>query len=229
MPEATFTQRLSDLARELRSQTDTVHTAESICRAAAEWIDGDVFTGISLVRRRHRIETIAATSPEARRGDDLQYELREGPCLDAAWEQRQVHAPDLAQDTRWPRWSNRVFQDLGVRSMLCTQLFTNEDTLGALNIYSRHRSAFSEADRDETLALAAHAAVAVAAALQIEGLASAVDRRTTIGKALGIVMERFNLPDEQAFALLQRLSSASNRKLFDIATEVVNTRRLPRA
>jgi GAF domain-containing protein len=119
-----------------------------------------------------------------------------------------------------------VANELGVQTMLCTQLFTNEDQLGALNLYSTRKSAFTEEDRETVLLLAAHAAVAVAAAQQIDSLKIAVDRRTTIGKALGILMERYDLDDEHAFSVLRRLSSEENRKVYDLAEELVTTRNL---
>jgi ANTAR domain len=39
----------------------------------------------------------------------------------------------------------------------------------------------------------------------------AVDRRTAIGKAVGMIMERFDLSDDRAFDVLRRLSSHENR------------------
>ena len=75
--------------------------------------------------------------------------------------------------------------------------------------------------------LAVHAAMAVASAQHVEGLRFANDRRSTIGKALGIIMVRYDLDDERAFAVLQRLSSRENRKLFDIAQDVIHRRGLP--
>ena len=60
--------------------------------------------------------------------------------------------------------------------------------------------------------------------LEVEHLRLAVEHRTTIGKALGILMERYDLGDDQAFDYLRRLSQQSNRKLFEIANELVTRR-----
>jgi hypothetical protein len=62
----------------------------------------------------------------------------------------------------------------------------------------------------------------------IEQLTRAVERRTTIGKALGILMERLAIRDDQAFVYLARCSQQQDRKLYDVAAELVETRRLPR-
>ena len=64
---------------------------------------------------------------------------------------------------------------------------------------------------------------------QVEQLTEALDRRTTIGQALGMLMERFDISHDEAFAFLVRCSSHQNRKLYDIAVELVETRELPAA
>jgi AmiR/NasT family two-component response regulator len=62
---------------------------------------------------------------------------------------------------------------------------------------------------------------------RIEQLTEAVEHRTTIGKALGMLMERFDFTDDEAFQYLRQCSQAQNRKLYDIAVEFVETRALP--
>jgi GAF domain-containing protein len=218
--------RLARIARDVQSGDDVAQAADEICVAATELLTNAAGAGVTLVHRRRQVTTAAATAELVREGDRLQYELEEGPCLDAAWEEEQVYAGDLAHEDRWPTWAPRVAEDLGVRSMLCTQLFTNEDQLGALNIYSENQYAFDAEDRDTARLLGAHAAVAVAAAQEIENLKIAVDRRTTIGKALGILMARYGVDDDRAMAVLRRLSSHQNVKLYDLAVDIVaDTRR----
>ena len=227
MGSPSLSERLVELARVLQDEPHFKPTAERVVAEVVEWTGPDTEAGISLVRRGERVETVAPTSEVVVRGDALQYEMEEGPCLSAIWDEPQVYAGDLAIDQRWPRWAPKVAHELGVRSMLCSRLFTNADTLGALNVYSPHRHAFDEHNRDEILALSAHAAIAVADAQEIENLTIAVDRRTTIGVALGMVMERFGMSQSNAFSLLKRLSSHSNRKLYDVAFEIAATGKVP--
>jgi AmiR/NasT family two-component response regulator len=63
---------------------------------------------------------------------------------------------------------------------------------------------------------------------RLEQLTVAVEHRTTIGIAMGILMERLQISREDAFACLRRSSSVHNRKLYDIACEFVVTRELPK-
>lgn len=227
MDKSSLSERLVELARDLQDEPHFTPTVERVVAEVLRWTGPDTESGISLVRRGERIDSIAPSSEIVARGDTLQYELGEGPCLDAIWDEQQVYAGDLATDERWPRWAAKAAHELGVRSMLCSRLFTKADTLGALNVYSPHRHAFDAHARDEILALAAHAAIAVADAQQIDNLGVAVDRRTTIGVALGMVMERFGISQASAFNLLKRLSSHTNRKLYEVALELSNTGKLP--
>lgn len=227
-PSESLSSRLADVAREVRSSNDVSAAADYISQTAADMVGGhSSAAGITLVHARHRVETAAATSEVVRRGDELQYQMHEGPCLDAAWVEQQVVTGDLAHDGRWPRWGPRVADELGVRSMVCTQLFTNEDQLGALNIYSTEPDAFDDEAQEIARLLGAHAAVAVAAAQQVQTLQVAVDHRTTIGIALGIIMASHDLDQDAAFLVLRRLSSELNRKIYDLAQEVIRTHRLP--
>jgi AmiR/NasT family two-component response regulator len=64
---------------------------------------------------------------------------------------------------------------------------------------------------------------------RIEQLTVALEHRTTIGTAIGMLMERLGISEEEAFAELRRVSSAHNRKLYDVACDFVRTRELPEA
>ena len=60
-----------------------------------------------------------------------------------------------------------------------------------------------------------------AALLEIDGLRQALESRTVIGQAVGILMHRGALTADAAFTQLVELSSHTNTKLRDVAREVV--------
>lgn len=219
--------RLAAIARDVQSRTDVTEATDEIIAAAMDLIDNATGAGITLVRGRHDVETAASTCDIVRTSDGLQHELGEGPCFELAPDNVQVYAGDLSQDDRWPTWAPRVAADAGIHSILCTQLFTHDNQLGALTVCSDQRYAFDADDQEVARLLAAYAAVAVASVREIEGLRVAVDRRTTIGKALGIVMAQYGLTDDQAMSVLRRLSSHQNQKLFEVAADVVRELALP--
>ena len=68
-----------------------------------------------------------------------------------------------------------------------------------------------------------------AAETTVGQLRQALQTNRTTGTAVGIVMTRYELDSERAFKVLVRTSQQSNRKLNDIAAEVVRTGTLPEA
>ena len=128
--------------------------------------------------------------------DALQYETGEGPCLSAIREHDVFVTGDLGCEDRWPRFSQRAVDETGIRSMLAFRLFLEEETLGALNLYSTQTDAFDERARALGAVLAAHAAVAMSAATgqeQTEQLEAALTNSREIGMALGILMTQSRL------------------------------------
>lgn len=218
--------RLADAARLLADEPSVQETLDSIVSLAVSTVPGCSAAGISQVQRRE-ITTSASTDPGVEVGDRLQYELDEGPCLDAVRSEEVVRSTDIEADERWPRWAPAVSQRLGVQSMLCLQLYTSESKHGALNLYATEKDAFGSADVALATTFAAVAAAALQAAQTEEQLTSAVVSRTLIGQAQGIVMERFGLSAESAFSVLSRLSQDSNTKLATIAQQIVATRTIP--
>ncbi|MHA4853289.1 ANTAR domain-containing protein [Rhodococcus sp. MSC1_016] len=128
---------------------------------------------------------------------------------------------DLTEERRWPRFTQHAL-DAGVRSTLSFQLYTGNHTSGALNLFGKTRHAFDEESVLIGEVLAAHAAIAIAAARTAEQLLSAVASRDLIGQANGMLMERFGIDAAQAFAMLTKLSQDSNTPLAEVAMKIVD-------
>jgi GAF domain-containing protein len=227
-----FSALLGSVARELLAEPDVQQTLQRAVELAAEHLTaghagGEVYASVSLVRGHRRVETPASSDERATRADALQYELGQGPCLDAIWERETFQIEDLTTEARYPQWSRRVVADTGIRSSLSFQLFTAGDSLGALNLYSPHPHGFDEEDRAEGLMFAAHASVALASAQTQEQLRSAIASRTVLGQAQGILMERYKLTPEKSFEVLRRVSQESNVKVRDVAQRLVETGETP--
>jgi len=214
----------ADIARLLEAEPDVAATVEQIVQLARTTIDSD-YAGISLVHARRKVETAAATAPVVEEGDALQYQLGEGPCLQAIWSDDVFVVADVASDERWPRWGPRA-AELGLCSVLAVRLGSDEETLGALNLYASNCRQFDSEEIAVALVFATHASVALAAARQQEQLRRAVDARHLIGLAQGVLMERFEIDAARAFDVLRRYSQDRNVKLRTIAQEVVDQRSL---
>lgn len=221
-----FLERLSAVARSLQNEAGTGRTLDTAAAAATALISACDLADVSTIDEKG-VHTHAATGDAVLAVHALQYELSEGPAVDALRDHETVHSPDLTADQRWPTWGPRVARELGMRSVLSFRLFTTGETFGALNLFSRTVNAFDEDDIDNTLALAAHVALAMAAELNDEQLHIALAGRTVIGQAQGILMERYDLTADRAFEVLVRYSTSSNIKLRQVASELVATRTTP--
>ena len=218
--------RLSRLAMTLEDEGDLQSTLDAIVAAAAATVPGAQHVSISMTRGREHVETRASTSDLARGTDQAQYRTGQGPCLTTLYDKTTKRLPDTAAESRWPRFAVEA-ASLGIRSLLSVQLYVRGDDLGALNLMSEHPGAFDEDSEHIALLFATHAAVAIVGAEKEEQLRDALSRRDVIGQAMGIAMERYDLTAQRAFSLLARLSQHDNRKLFEIAAEIVSSRDLP--
>ncbi len=220
----------ADIARQLQAERTAHSTLQRITSAAVDTVHGCDHAGITVIRRHGSVSTPASSDAVPRAVDAIQYEVDEGPCLGAIREHETYLIDDLTTEQRWPAFSRRAADETGVRSMLSFRLFVEEDTIGALNLYSRQVDAFDEHARAVGAILAAHAAVAITTARErdrVDDLETALRSNREIGMAMGIVMARGNCTSEQAFDLLRGASQHLNIKLRDIAIEVVDTGEIP--
>ena len=218
---------MGQVARALQEEHgDVAATLEAITHAAVNAVPGADECGISLVTARRRVESRAPVGELPRIIDDLQQRLGEGPCLDAAYERTTVRIDDIESETRWPRFCPEAAA-AGLRSVLSIQLFVTGDNLGALNLYARRPHAFEEESESVGLVFASHAAIALAGAENEQNLRTALTSRDLIGQAKGILMDRFKITADQAFAVLVGASSRTNRKVTDIAGDLSVTGTLP--
>lgn len=227
---ASLAEDFARLARHLQAQTSPETTQDAVTGSAVVAVNGCEHAAISVIRRHGGVRTVAPTSEVPVRVDRLQYELNEGPCLDALSERQSYVVNDLAGDTRWPSFGRRAVAETGVRSMMSFRLFVDSDTIGALNLYSERPEAFDEHAHLVGLVLGAHAAIAVNAAREhqrADQLDEALDSSRRIGIAIGILMASRRLSEQQAFDALRQTSRFLNTKLRDIALHVVDTGELP--
>ena len=202
-------------------------TLQSVVERAVDVIPACEWASVTLRRRRNRTETVAASSDIAREADHLQYELDEGPCLEAVETGHPRLSNRLEDSEDWPRWGPKAASTVGVNALLGIQLSSDDEVLGALNLYAGTAGAFTPEDVDIAEIYATHATNALTAARKSSGLRTALHSRHMIGVAQGILMHQFDLSMEQSFELLRRYSSHSNTKLSEVAEHVVGSGGLP--
>jgi hypothetical protein len=181
-------------------------------------------------RRKGRFETVGATSDVPMQVDSIQYRLGRGPCVDAILEKNMFNAPDLRVDPRWPDFGREAAESTGILSMLAFRLFFEDqpaaDLQAGLNLYAAKPNAFDESDETSVLLVSTHGALAIAAAtarMHARGLTEALQSNRDIGAAIGVLMARLLLTREQAFDLMRVASQRTNRRLRDIADQVLDS------
>ena len=86
-----------------------------------------------------------------------------------------------------------------------------------------HAARLAQRFADHAGAVVANAAAFAASELVNENLMRALESRQLIGQATGILMARQNCRAEEAFDMLRRASQRSNRKLREVAEELVRS------
>ncbi|HEX2902601.1 MAG TPA: GAF and ANTAR domain-containing protein [Jatrophihabitans sp.] len=225
-PEPSVARVLSRLARRLQGEQDQDALLGAIADAAVFNVSGAEWAGISVRSDRAGLITRAATDPVVPAIDEAQLTLGEGPGLDAARRRHTIRSADLVAERRWPRFAPQAL-GLGVRSLLSLELFGARRRFGALNVYSGQPNAFDEPAEAAALLLAAHAALAIGAQQTRSTLSHALDIRDVVGQAKGILMERYRIGNQEAFELLSTSSQNTNRRLVEVADELIRTGQLP--
>ncbi|MGU3501656.1 GAF and ANTAR domain-containing protein [Mycobacterium sp. C31M] len=217
-----FAELLRDLERSQPSDTETA--LRDLTSSAASALPGATSASITVATRAGEVKSVAATDSVADKIDDIQRRTKQGPCLEAAWEQHMMRIRDVETEARWPEFCRETIQNTSVRSSLAFQLFRNREAMGALNFYGERVDAFDDDSVELGLILATHTAVAWNLLVRDEQFRSALASRDVIGQAKGMLMERFDIDAAGAFGLLRKLSQESNTPLVDLAEQVIRSR-----
>lgn len=199
---------------------------QKIAELSARIVSGASTCGITLAQDGH-VVTVAFADPLARLLDEQQYELDQGPCLEALATAVVVSAPDLSRETRWDGYPTRALAH-GVRAVHSSPLLVHNQPIGALNMYATTTHPF-DAEAQETIALlTALAAATITAAMRhyneatlTDHLRSALSSRSVIDQAIGIVIASQHCTPDEAFDALRASSQHRNIPLRQIAADLV--------
>ena len=218
-------QGLEALGRFLAGSDSLDEMLTKITLVATESIPGCDLASITVLRDGVP-STPAASDKTATELDEAQYQANDGPCL-AALRHRGVETADIELDRRWPAFDQAAMAR-GVVGVLSVPFVSDEDVRGGLNLYSRMTRVFSAdavalAERfGDQLGLATANLVVLANAAELaDQLELAMESRATIEQAKGIIMAANRCSPEAAFDILRQASQNQNRKLRDIAHDIV--------
>ena len=222
-------QAVTALSRFFVGEGSLPDTLRRVAELACEAIGPADMAGITMLVDG-RPCTAVFTDAESPEMDAAQYRAGSGPCLDAFRDKEVYRITSTRTDARWPAFAEAAVAH-GVVSTISLPLIAQQHAVGALNLYARDR-AFSEDDEQLAGVFSAQAAIAVANAQSYwdarqlgENLTQAMLSRAVIEQAKGILMGAGGLDADEAFTTLVDASQRENRKVRDIAAQIVTRAR----
>ena len=223
---------IGDLANLVADSRPLPELLAEVAAFAVSAIPGASGVGLALLRGDRvddMVEESAASAPFVEELDRLQYGgLHEGPGVTAALKRRTVCSGSLGGEKLWPRFGPRAGR-LGVHSALALPLMVGDDVVGAITVYAHDKEAFGPRAAELGELFARPAAVAVHNARILAQALSLTDRlqevlltRPVIDQAIGLIRGRTGRSAEDALAQLRGISQAEQRKLADVAGDVVD-------
>lgn len=199
----------------------------SVLDLALEAISTAVMAGVSMLGNDFKPKTAVATDERARAIDEAQYRDDTGPCLDAWREQRVVPVIDVATvAAEYPSFTAAALAN-DIHSTLSFPLLVAGASIGALNLYGASPKLFDEEDARVGLDVASAVATIIATTSYTEALElnlhlnRAIESRAVIEQAKGIIMASARCTPDAAFDILRQQSQSENRKLRELAEEIV--------
>jgi GAF domain-containing protein len=187
-------------------------------------VDG---AGLMLSDRAQHLRTVAASDDRFAHLEDLQVRHQEGPCIEAFDTKELVGAVDLANDERWPMFSQAAVRR-EVRAVLASPLPYNQDAVGVVAVLSERSRPWSPANELALLAFTDLAALLIASIIQGERqselagqLQGALNSRQVIEQAKGILMGTQGVSARTAYEQLRLRARSERRKLAVVCDEVV--------
>lgn len=198
-----------------------------LARHAADTLAGpgrEVYCSVTLLQDKNRTRS-AGNGEQALYMDETQYRCGEGPCLHSARTRLVVDVPDADNEPRWRPYLELV-RDTGVKAILVTPFELEGNATGALNLYATRAHAFDNsaplvALYAEQASLSLRLAIRMGELAEMkEHLSAAMESRTAIDIAIGILMAENRCDQGRAFSILRRASSNRNIKIRDLAAEI---------
>jgi GAF domain-containing protein len=214
-----------------RLRHDGRFDTQRLCAVCAE-VTGATGAGIMLMSGDVPRGSVCTTDEVSALIEQLQYDLGEGPCLDAYHQDRPVLEPDLAEPrtTRWPAFTGPAV-DAGVRAVFGFPLQVGAVRLGALNLYSDTPGQLTDDQHADALLMAGIVAQALmllqagAPAGQVASeLEASADFQYVVHQASGMVAAQLDVSVGQALIRLRAYAFGNDRTLTDVARDVVDRR-----
>lgn len=216
------------LADSLAEDYDAVELAQQLIDGTMDLLPITA-AGILLGDAAGELHVFASSSDHTRQLELLQVHANAGPCLEAYRTGQPVRVADLhAAAARWPAFVERAAEyDFGAVTALPLRLRT--ERVGALNLFLHDPGSLSASDVAVAQALAdvatigiLHQRILTRSELVAQQLQTALNTRLIIEQAKGVLAERGSIDMDRAFNLLRAHARSTNRRLAELARDVVD-------
>jgi len=227
--EADLDRGLDELSQFFVGDKSLLDTLHRVADLAVESMDSAEYASVTMVVDGD-VRTGVFTNDDAREIDRTQYESGEGPCLDAFRTGEIYRITSTTEAGRWPEFRKACVRH-GIMSTASFPIVIDGVRHGALNLYSQKHHAFGAAEIRVGRSFAAQAGLVLAYARSYwnakqlsEQLEAALVHRAEIEQAKGIIIASTGATADEAFEILVKQSQHENRKLREIALELVNSK-----
>jgi GAF domain-containing protein len=229
--EAVLARAFVRLADTLASDFDIVDFLQGLSADSVEILRAEA-AGVMLADASGGLRLVASSDERMRLLELFELQGEQGPCLDAYSTGRPVQASAADSRIRWPVFAPHA-SDAGFQMMCAVPLLVRADVIGAMNLFRGTDEPFTDAEVDIAQAMGEMAAIGLIQeralrerTLLTEQLQTALTSRVVIEQAKGMLAEYLRITVDEAFQLLRNYARDRNRKLSDIASDVVN-RKIP--
>lgn len=221
-------QSLIEMAGTLAAGQDLEKSLRQVLEVACSALPGGDEGGITLLEAEGP-RTAIATSDAALEVDNSQYDAATGgPALEGRRRQEILRIDFTPSDSRWPAFAATAAAHDMKSTTLSVPLIVGGDGLGALDVYSRRESGFTDADERLAAQLGSVASVALAsaraywrAARLADQLQQALSTRGVIDQATGILMVPRCCSAARAFHRLAAAAQRNRLTLVEVASDLI--------
>ncbi len=218
---------LLDLVTGAQNLTESLDTLARMAGATLSQATGGA-TECAVVLHGGKHTTHAGTVDHARELASLELELGEGPLTDVLATGLPVAANHVSADSRWPQY-RRHLRSAGYKSLMAVRLQPDDGAQSALAFFSARTAAFPQAVVAAGLGFADLASRSLRLVTELReartsaaDLRSALESRTSIDIACGVIMAQNRCSYREAFDIISRASSHRNVKLRKVAEDILD-------
>lgn len=212
------------------------HAADRLCEACVMLLGIDA-AALSLVFDGASTGTLGASGALARRYDELQFTLGEGPCLDSVTHRAPVFVVDLADpaEMRWPVYGPAMV-GMSIRGVFAMPVVVAGEHVGALDFFRAGPGGLHSGQLAGAVAAAEIAGIPVLDLLDTD-LCAAVDEpgsdawaelnalsRAEVSQATGMLVAQLGVEPPEALLRLRAHAYATGRSASDVACGILERR-----